>query len=283
MRQENVTHTGEMMMSKELIEKLKQSRHWAEEGQMWCYLIDESTHGKLQNHRPSGDVVERDEYKKIRTFYGDKCAKRSGVRLMNHIDEGLQILVALGASDLAINAFCLHPIVQGDERIDISWSSGFELAKEYRDKANAYLCCPENDFITESSQLKDIVGEMSIDCCNMLIADKIQNQKDFYLYHRNHSRFKELAAYFSIWLEYLAAMQAPAQGDDVCNQCQGTGIAGHPDSGNTCHKCNGYGGTPNAKPHPDVREALEACLMHCVGTDAYEKASKALASLQGDV
>lgn len=63
------------------------------------------------------DIVERlaAEYHVIAAFYGDRTAKRSGVRLMAHIDEGLALLTKWGASDLAHRAFCLHPIVQNGE------------------------------------------------------------------------------------------------------------------------------------------------------------------------
>jgi hypothetical protein len=42
----------------------------------------------------------------------------------------------------------------------------------------------------------------------MLIADKVQNRKDFELYHEaTHPRSKELAMYFRLWLEKLGVSE----------------------------------------------------------------------------
>lgn len=39
---------------------------------------------------------------------------------------------------------------------------------------------------------------------DMLIADKVQNRKDFITYHREtHARSKELGQYFQLWLNAL--------------------------------------------------------------------------------
>lgn len=147
------------------------------------------------------------EYELISTFYGDKTAKRSGVPLMNHIDEGLAILTALDASLDALRAFCLHPIVQNNEPIDVSWSMGFVLASEYRDKANAYLCRPENDWIDSTEHVLRVVGIPSRQCQLMLLADKVQNQKDFNIHHKDyHTRGHELTKYFNIWIQYLRTL-----------------------------------------------------------------------------
>jgi hypothetical protein len=145
------------------------------------------------------------EYHTIKNFYGDKTTVRSNVPLINHIDEGLLILDMLNAGDLPKRAFCLHPIVQNDEDVDLSYfKDSYMLAVEYRDKANSYLCRPENDHIKTTEQLKEIIGDMSEDCRLMLIADKMQNEKDFELYHKGtHPRSKELEAYFTLWLDYL--------------------------------------------------------------------------------
>lgn len=145
-----------------------------------------------------------DEYILIKNFYNDKKTFRSNVLLMNHIDEGLSILNNLGASLEAKKAYCLHPIVQNKENIDTSWSSVNALAEEYRDKANLYLCKPENDYIETIEQLMDIVGYISEDCLYMLLADKIQNRKDFNLYHKKtHERSEQLTKYFNLWINFL--------------------------------------------------------------------------------
>jgi hypothetical protein len=153
------------------------------------------------------------EYLCISEFYGDRVAERSRVRLMNHIDEGITILKQLGADDMVKRAFCLHPIVQNDEQVDVSWSDALPLAHEYKEVANAYLCCPENDDIQTPEQVFQKVGIMSDGCRLMLLADKIQNQKDFGLHHLGvHARSSQLSRYFSLWIEALnTAYTAPGQ------------------------------------------------------------------------
>ena len=148
------------------------------------------------------------EYTLIEKFYGDQKAKRSGVHLMNHIDEGLYILQKIGASLPAQMAYCLHPIVQSDDALkenvdilnDIKISNkAIVNAIEYRSIANDYL----------SRRKIDSIGEIKLsplrDVNDMLIADKIQNYKDFQLYHKaTHPRSQELTEYFQNWLERLA-------------------------------------------------------------------------------
>jgi len=146
-----------------------------------------------------------EEYRIISDFYGDQIAKRSGVQLMNHIDEGLYILEKIGASDYAKRAYCLHPIVQDDQSLkenshllkDIDYRVIINTI-EYRSVANEYLSRREIKSIDEVrlSPLKDVN--------DMLIADKIQNRKDFELYHLGaHDRSEQLDKYFKNWLERL--------------------------------------------------------------------------------
>lgn len=153
----------------------------------------------------SVDLYKYDEYRIISDFYGDKIAKRSGIQLMNHIDEGLYILEKIGASEEAKKAYCLHPIVQGDDGLkedshllkDIDYRVIINSI-EYRSVANEYLSYREIKSLDEVrlSPLKDVN--------DMLIADKIQNRKDFELYHLgNHDRSEELDQYFKNWLEVL--------------------------------------------------------------------------------
>ena len=154
----------------------------------------------------SPDLVPFDEYKLIANYYGGKKAKRSGLFLMNHIDEGLAILNWIGASELAKKAYCLHPILQADDALvnhnDILFDgvspSVIIRVMEYRSVANEYLSKREINSVDEIrlSPLKDVN--------DMLIADKIQNRKDFEMYHEgSHPRSKELAQYFCNWLERL--------------------------------------------------------------------------------
>ena len=144
------------------------------------------------------------EFDVIHKFYGDKTAKRSGVPLMNHIIEGVQMLDIWGRSDLEKAAFCLHPIVQNDEDVDVEWSLAYPLACEYRDRANSYLCRPETDWVRDIPHVYSLVGEMSEGCAYLLLADKVQNQKDFLIYHSlTHERRFQLMNYFNVWIKYL--------------------------------------------------------------------------------
>ena len=144
------------------------------------------------------------EYETISKFYSDKRAKRSNVLLMNHINEGLHILIEMKRPLIEQKAFAIHPIVQNSENIDTSWSDAYELACEYKKVANSYLCRPENDDINNLSDMYLKVGHMSLGCAYNLLADKIQNQKDFLIYHsKTHNRKKELSVYFNNWITYL--------------------------------------------------------------------------------
>ena len=152
------------------------------------------------------------EYAAINEFYGKQTADRSGLSLMRHIDDGLHILTLNGASDTAKAAFCLHPLIQNSEVVDVSWSPAYSLACEYRDKANAYLCRPDTDWVSSVDDVQSIVGEMTDDCRAMLIADKRQNYGDFIAAHYGkHSRSKELDRYFRLWIAYLEDTTPPAQ------------------------------------------------------------------------
>ncbi len=145
------------------------------------------------------------EYRVIAAHYGDRVTRRSGVRLINHIDEGLAILDELGASDRARRAFCLHPLVQNDADLAASYLRDLSpdpwvlaLALEYRHIANATLS--HRPIATAA----DIPLSPLADVNTMLIADKLQNRKDFLLYHRaTHPRADELDRYFRLWLERL--------------------------------------------------------------------------------
>jgi hypothetical protein len=68
---------------------------------------------------------------------------------------------------------------------------------EYRFIANSYLSYRDINGLDEIhlSPLKEVN--------DMLIADKIQNRKDFLLYHMNHERYFFLFMYFQYWLNRL--------------------------------------------------------------------------------
>jgi len=149
-------------------------------------------------------VKDSVEYKLIANHYGDRTANRSGVRLMNHIDEGLVILDTISATQTTKRAFCLHPLFQTDNDLQENWylhsfvdPCALLLVMEYRNIANAYL----SDKIDTDQELKlSPLFEVN----EMLIADKVQNKKDFMTYHhKTHERSDELSRYFDKWLTAL--------------------------------------------------------------------------------
>jgi hypothetical protein len=142
----------------------------------------------------------------IAEYYGDRRAKRSGVPYMNHITEGLVIMNRLGAGKSAKDAYCVHPIFQDDETLfanamrymhEVS-PAVLVLAMEYRNVANRGLHCYQVD-----DPSKIYIGPLE-DVSRMLIADKVQNRKDFERYHLGtHPKSNELDRYFRNWLRAL--------------------------------------------------------------------------------
>lgn len=142
-------------------------------------------------------------YELIAKHYGSKRANRSGVLLINHIDEGLKILESIDASEVVKDAYCLHPLLQSNEDFNNNKEGVIPgnlvdaaiLAMEYRRVANSYLS-------------KDNIDDRVPISCNgvrqMLIADKVQNYKDFLIYHKDtHERSEELDIYFNNWFFLL--------------------------------------------------------------------------------
>ena len=154
-------------------------------------------------------------HKTILDFYGDKKAKRSQVPLINHIDEGLYIMNKINASETAKKAYCLHPLIQSDEALSENYALLSDIdvqvviaLTEYRSVANEYLSKRQIERIDDIrlSPLKEVN--------DMLIADKIQNKKDFELYHKGiHPRSAELDLYFNNWLRRLNV------NDDFYREC----------------------------------------------------------------
>lgn len=170
------------------------------------------------------DIKDSREYAAISKFYGTRRAKRSNVLLMNHINEGLYILKQMSASNAAQRAFCLHPIFQNDADFAANRHRASEfdsyvmlLVMEYRRAANAYLCSPR----TDSWTLEDVafhVGPLIKEVNDMLLADKVQNERDFDKYHtldsettKLHPRAKQLSNYFRMWWRYLDPCTQSAQ------------------------------------------------------------------------
>ena len=154
----------------------------------------------MKIHTTSGYVL-------VQEFYGDQRAQRSQVKLMHHIDEGLMILDWLGASLTTQEAYCIHPILQSDQALSANWQNRFDqlapqviiLCMEYRKTANAYLSTRAIHDLDEISL--SVLPEVN----QMLIADKVQNYKDFLIYHKgSHSRSEALDKYFQNWLTKLA-------------------------------------------------------------------------------
>ncbi|MGI9571562.1 MAG: hypothetical protein ACR2PH_17895 [Desulfobulbia bacterium] len=153
------------------------------------------------------------EYQLIADYYGTRTAERSGVELMQHIIEGLAILKAQDASMVTMKAYCIHPLLQGDTEYFTNFHSIFNnadpdsimLAVEYRRCANAYLCKPHTDDWYDDWPTKEgVVNLVCKEVALMLLADKVQNMKDFMLYHyHTHERADELLRYFAAWIDLV--------------------------------------------------------------------------------
>jgi len=150
-------------------------------------------------------IKQSAEYMLVKEFYGDKISCRSGVPLINHINEGIIILEDMEAEYHTATAFCLHPLLQADDDLALNFNKvltvasgrAVALALEYRSVANEYLSPKVNT--GHEIRLSPIQAVN-----DMLIADKVQNRKDFYTYHwPDHPRSKELEQYFREWMEVL--------------------------------------------------------------------------------
>jgi hypothetical protein len=155
-------------------------------------------------------ITDAREYKAIEAHYGARRAERSQVLLMHHIDEGLQVLAQRG-STRAMKAFCLHPLVQQDAALAAAYPSldvtddpaVLALALEYRNIANATLS------MRPIASAGDIPLSPLVEVNEMLVADKLQNWKDFVLHHRTtHPRTHALERYFAHWHERLGITSA---------------------------------------------------------------------------
>jgi hypothetical protein len=154
------------------------------------------------------------EYQIIKDIYGDKTATRSKVPYINHIDEGLYVLDYINASGTAKRAFCLHPLLQVNEfaveLLKHTWFRHIDrrsivTASMYANSANMYLCRPHTDKYNKGDIQKATGLVERNDVMDMLLADKVQNYKDFEIYHKGtHPRSGQLDNYFLSWLDYLA-------------------------------------------------------------------------------
>jgi hypothetical protein len=146
-------------------------------------------------------------YDLIVEHYAMQCAKRSKVPLINHINEGLVVLDAINATQRAKDAFCIHPMLQHDRDLSANWkevasvcdSETILMAMEYRSVANEFLSDKMDLEVVPIIRLSPL-AEVN----QMLIADKVQNFKDFITYHYGpHARSDKLYDYFHRWLYAL--------------------------------------------------------------------------------
>jgi hypothetical protein len=146
----------------------------------------------------------------IREFYRFQTANRSGIPYMNHIDEGLVILKHLEARQVTKQAWCIHPVVQSNEnmrreifdfKLAGANSAAIVLAMEYRHTANSYLSHHRVDDIPRKLlfDLRDKLRNFEM-LRHMLIADKIQNYKDFQANEKLYENAYVLNEYFLDWI-----------------------------------------------------------------------------------
>lgn len=159
---------------------------------------------------------EHQVYQLIRQFYGNRKAERSGVPLINHIYEGLEILDRLDADEEVKQAYAIHPMVQNDADLANNFMMfqaflplTIMYAMEYRSVANDFLSdqveIGPNAWGREEVHPRKGLRLSPLPGVNlMLVADKIQNRKDFLTYHAaTHARSRELDFYFNHWLRAL--------------------------------------------------------------------------------
>lgn len=177
-------------------------------------------------------------YNAILDFYGERRAERSKVLLMDHIHQGIEILRRIGASELTMEAYAVHPLFQADIDLAENYPKAaflkpevVILAIEYRNVANRFLA---DKIVREEAParvwddvlktyvhptvnytirpLHDIILSPIESVNHMLIADKVQNRKDFLAYHfGTHARSDELDLYFKLWLECLGVSEEQYQ------------------------------------------------------------------------
>jgi hypothetical protein len=129
---------------------------------------------------------------------------------MNHIIEGAYFLTeVMPADDPFVEAFLVHPIFQDVDlptQVIQKYVDTFELstpvvstAFKYRIAANSYL--PKD---IHTGRQPPVILEQGLKF--MLIADKIQNLKDFQRYFdKQNPRYKQLENYYDTWLSSLGA------------------------------------------------------------------------------
>jgi len=117
------------------------------------------------------------------------------------------VLAQRGASTQAMRAFCLHPLVQDDSALAASYP---RIASMTDDVAVVALALEYRNIANTTRSTRAIGGASDIplsplaEVNEMLIADKLQNWKDFVLHHRStHPASAALDRYFAAWHERL--------------------------------------------------------------------------------
>lgn len=164
------------------------------------------------------DISTSLEYMAIENFYKDKRAGRSGLPYINHIDEGIDMLSHWLNDDIlkasiCARAYAIHPLI--DEMTGILGGildalgstlpagNTISLAIEHHILRNKFLV-KDWDTHWDETGLQNLLGPMSNECAWMLLADKVQNQKDFRIHHWfTHEKTYQYEEYFNLWIETL--------------------------------------------------------------------------------
>ncbi|MEM1180098.1 MAG: hypothetical protein AAGM22_17280 [Acidobacteriota bacterium] len=165
------------------------------------------------------ELVQSEAFLLIQEVYRGRVARRTGVSYLQHIEDGVYVLVRLfGWRPRVVDAYCVHPIFQSDKHlaralagelaIDVLSTDVVALAMEYRRVANAYISTmkPRRGAAIKLSPLAEVNA--------MLAADKVQNKKDFmaHLYFGADGGPKPSSLryleYFDSWLERLGLSAA---------------------------------------------------------------------------
>lgn len=150
------------------------------------------------------------EYRQISQFYGTRTTLRTKIPWINHINEGVVLIHQLEGSIHEAKAFCLHPLFQADETYHAALSEACRIYNlntnpevlfsvlGYREAANRWL---RNAVTPTNLPQKHPLESVNI----MLMADKIQNRKDF---EANEAVFgvedaASLHSYFDSWFTAL--------------------------------------------------------------------------------
>lgn len=171
-----------------------------DKGIPYCAIDTYKMDGKVDSLESDNHFIE---YALINLFWKNKVAKRTSVPYMLHVDEGLRVIEEGCGTDRAMRIYALHGLLQQCYEQNTLRFPGLELvapdvligAMEYREVANAHLAHHDPSTL-RLSQDPDV---------NMaLVADKVQNRKDFERFHKGtHKRSDALDAYFKRWLEAL--------------------------------------------------------------------------------